>query len=119
MSFLKTIQLFVANNPGLTNKEIAAALPEYACSMTFRQVAKLLNAKEPEFRLFLLDNHIMYRLNGTLTPYQQHIEAERFEMKTGTTNASNYAFSQARFTAKGVKWIGGLWAEHIAKGQIA
>ena len=26
MSFLKTIQLFVANNPGLTNKEIAAAL---------------------------------------------------------------------------------------------
>lgn len=88
-------------------------------SMTFRQVAKLLNAKEPEFRLFLLDNHIMYRLNGTLTPYQQHIEAERFEMKTGTTNASNYAFSQARFTAKGVKWIGGQWAEHIAKGQIA
>lgn len=88
-------------------------------SMTFRQVAKLLNAKEPEFRLFLLDNHIMYRLNGTLTPYHQHIEAERFEVKTGTTNASNYAFSQARFTAKGVKWIGGLWAEHIAKGQIA
>lgn len=88
-------------------------------SMTFRQVAKLLNAKEPEFRIFLLDNHIMYRLNGTLTPYHQHIEAERFEVKTGTTNASNYAFSQARFTAKGVKWIGGLWAEHIAKGQIA
>lgn len=88
-------------------------------SMTFRQVAKLLNAKEPEFRLFLLDNHIMYRLNGTLTPYHQHIEAERFEVKTGTTNASNYAFSQARFTAKGVKWIGGLWAEYISKGQIA
>lgn len=88
-------------------------------SMTFRQVAKLLNAKEPEFRLFLLDNHIMYRLNGTLTPYHQHIEAERFEVKTGTTNSSNYAFSQAMFTPKGVKWIGGLWAEHIAKGQIA
>ncbi|RTQ23554.1 phage regulatory protein/antirepressor Ant [Enterobacter mori] len=88
-------------------------------SMTFRQVAKLLNAKEPEFRLFLLDNHIMYRLNGTLTPYHPHIEAERFEVKTGTTNSSNYAFSQARFTPKWVKWIGGLWAEHIAKGQIA
>ena len=88
-------------------------------SMTFRQVAKLLNAKEPEFRLFLLDNHIMYRLNGTLTPYHQHIEAERFEVKTGTTNASNYAFSQARFTAKGVRWVGGLWAEHVAKGLMA
>ena len=88
-------------------------------SMTFRQVAKLLNAKEPEFRLFLLDHHIMYRLSNVLTPYHQHIEAGRFEVKTGTTSASNYAFSQARFTAKGIKWIGGLWAEHIAKGQVA
>lgn len=88
-------------------------------SMTFRQVAKLLNAKEPEFRLFLLDNHIMYRLSNVLTPYHQHIEAGRFELKTGTTSASNYAFSQARFTAKGIKWIGGLWAEHIAKGHAA
>lgn len=88
-------------------------------SMSFRQVAKLLNAKEPEFRLFLLDNHIMYRLSNVLTPYHQHIEAGRFEVKTGTTNASNYAFSQARFTPKGVKWIGGLWAEHIAKGHTA
>ncbi|EFU9004072.1 phage regulatory protein/antirepressor Ant [Salmonella enterica] len=88
-------------------------------SMTFRQVAKLLNAKEPEFRLFLLDHHIMYRLSNVLTPYHQHIEAGRFEVKTGTTSTSNYAFSQARFTAKGIKWIGGLWAEHIAKGQVA
>lgn len=88
-------------------------------SMTFRQVAKLLNAKEPEFRLFLLDHHIMYRLSNVLTPYHQHIEAGRFEVKTGTTSASNYAFSQARFTAKGIKWIGGLWAEHIAKGHTA
>ncbi|EFE0884446.1 phage regulatory protein/antirepressor Ant [Escherichia coli] len=74
-------------------------------SMTFRQVAKLLNAKEPEFRLFLLDHHIMYRLSNVLTPYHQHIEAGRFEVKTGTTSTSNYAFSQARFTAKGIKWI--------------
>jgi phage antirepressor YoqD-like protein len=88
-------------------------------SMTFRQVAKLLNAREPEFRLFLLDKHIMYRLNNVLTPYHQHIEAGRFETKTGTTNATNYAFSQSRFTAKGVKWIGGMWAEHIAKGREA
>lgn len=88
-------------------------------SMTFRQVAKLLNAKEPEFRLFLLDHHIMYRLSNVLTPYHQHIEAGRFEVKTGTTSSSNYAFSQARFTAKGVKWIGGLWTAHIAKGHVA
>ncbi|EMP4131967.1 Rha family transcriptional regulator [Salmonella enterica] len=50
---------------------------------------------------------------------QKHIEAGRFEVKTGTTNQTNYAFDQSRFTAKGVRWIGGLLAEHIAKGQVA
>lgn len=85
-------------------------------SMTFRQVAKLLEAKEPEFRLFLIESHVMYRLNNVLTPYSQHIDAGRFEVRTGTTNTSNYAFSQSRFTAKGVQWIGGLWTAHKAAG---
>lgn len=85
-------------------------------SMTFRQVAKLLEAKEPELRLFLIESRIMYRLSGVLTPYSQHIEAGRFEVRTGTTNDSNYAFSQSRFTAKGVQWIGGLWTAHKAAG---
>jgi phage antirepressor YoqD-like protein len=85
-------------------------------SMTFRQVAKLLEAKEPEFRLFLIESHVMYRLNNVLTPYSQHIDAGRFEVRTGTTTGSNYAFSQSRFTAKGVQWIGGLWAAHKAAG---
>ena len=88
-------------------------------SMSFRQVAKLLNAKETDFRLFLIDSDIMYRLGGVLTPRHQHINAGRFEVKTGTTSESNYAFSQARFTAKGVEWIGGLWTAHIAKGHAA
>lgn len=85
-------------------------------SMTFRQVAKLLEAKEPELRLFLIESRVMYRLNGVLTPYSQHIEAGRFEVRTGTTSDSNYAFSQSRFTAKGVQWIGGLWTAHKAAG---
>ncbi len=87
-------------------------------SMSFRQVCKLLQAKEPEFRCFLLDRGIMYRLGGTLAPHHQHSAAGRFEVKTGTTTASNYAFSQARFTAKGVKWIAGLWAEHVTRGSL-
>ncbi|MEN4608724.1 phage antirepressor KilAC domain-containing protein [Pantoea agglomerans] len=85
-------------------------------SMTFRQVAKLLEAKEPELRLFLIESRVMYRLNGVLTPYSQHIEAGRFEVRTGTTTESNYMFSQSRFTAKGVQWIGGLWTAHKAAG---
>lgn len=84
-------------------------------SMSFRQVAKLLNAKEPEFRCFLLDHDILYRLGGTLTPRHRHIALGRFEVKTGTSTENNHAFSQARFTAKGVQWIGGLLAAHIAK----
>lgn len=88
-------------------------------SMSFRQVAKLLKAKETEFRLFLIEHGIMYRLSGTLTPMAQHIDAGRFEVKTGTSAASNHAFSQARFTAKGIRWIGGLWTEHAARGNAA
>ncbi|XBS71137.1 phage antirepressor KilAC domain-containing protein [Acerihabitans sp. KWT182] len=86
-------------------------------SMGFRQVAKLLNAKEPEFRMFLIERNIMYRLGGTLAPHHQYTAAGRFEVKTGTSE-NNYAFSQARFTAKGVKWIAGLWAEHVTRGSL-
>ncbi|PWV99556.1 hypothetical protein DES37_1291, partial [Mangrovibacter plantisponsor] len=40
-------------------------------------------------------------------------------VKTGTSQTSNHAFSQARFTAKGVKWVSGLWIEHVMKGSAA
>ncbi len=59
MSFLKTIQLFVSKNPGLTNKEIAAALPEYELHSVQRAVCRLvmLNRAErkgerPNFRYY-------------------------------------------------------------------
>lgn len=118
----------LAEQKQLLTEKLAAAAPKVefvdryvdaSGSMSFRQVAKLLKAKEPEFRSFLLDSKIMYRLGGGLTPYSQHTEAGRFEVKTGTAAISNHAFSQARFTAKGVKWIGGLWAAHLAAGRAA
>lgn len=59
MSFLKTIQLFVAKNPGLTNKQIAAAMPEYELHSVQRAVCRLvmLNRAErkgerPNFRYY-------------------------------------------------------------------
>lgn len=85
-------------------------------AMGFRQVCKLLRVKESEFRQFLLERQIMYRLAGVLTPYQQHLDAGRFELHTGTSG-SRYTFAQARFTAKGVKWIADLWAAHAATPQ--
>lgn len=110
------------------SQQLAAAAPKVEfvdryCtakgSMSFRQVAKLLQAKETDFPLFLIESGILYRLSGVLTPRHQHIAAGRFEVKTGTTSETNYAFSQARFTPKGIEWIGGLWTAHIAKGHAA
>ena len=91
-------------------------------AMGFRQVAKLLKAKEPEFRAFLEDTKVLYRLQGKLTPYQNHIDAGRFDIKTGVNQLTDHAFTQARFTPKGVNWVAGEWAKHqlaLATGQEA
>lgn len=77
----------------------------------FRQVAKLLKANEARFREFLIDKKIMYRLGGEWMAYQNHIDAGRFEVKTGSSE-SGHAFNQTKFTPKGVNWIAGLWAQH-------
>ena len=78
-------------------------------SMGFREVAKLLKIKEPEFRLFLSEAKIMYRLGSNYVPYQQHIDAGRFEIKAGVSG-SDHAYKQAKFTAKGIEWIASLIA---------
>ena len=76
---------------------------------TFREVAKYLNANEREFRAFLVDRGIMYQLNSSWVPYERHIKADRFAVKTGENNG--YAFTQCKFTPKGVEWISQLWSE--------
>lgn len=87
----------------------------------FRQVAKLLKVKEPELRGFLLGRRIMYRLAGVLTPYAEHIEAGRFEVKTGVAEHgdSSRAYSQAKITPKGVEWLAGELAKHQARQAVA
>ncbi|MBK3432492.1 phage antirepressor KilAC domain-containing protein [Pseudomonas lactis] len=108
-------------------RALAAAAPKAAFvdqyvkaggSMSFRQVAKLLNANERCFRQMLLDKGVMYYLSGVLSPYQHHQAAGRFEVKTGTSESNGHAFSQARFTPKGVEWIAGVWAQHQLKGRV-
>ncbi|MEB0133393.1 phage antirepressor KilAC domain-containing protein [Pseudomonas sp. CCI2.4] len=81
----------------------------------FRQTAKLLKANESRFREFLIDKRIMYRLGGEWQAYQPHIDAGRFDNKTGTSD-SGHAFNQAKFTPKGVNWVAGLWAQHNLQG---
>ena len=86
-------------------------------SMGFREVAKLLKIKEPEFRLFLSEHKIMYRLGSNYVPYQHHIEAGRFEIKAGVSD-SDHAYKQAKFTAKGVEWVAGLIAVYRVNQEI-
>jgi phage antirepressor YoqD-like protein len=107
--------------------QLAAAAPavefveRYADSTgtkSFRQVAKLLGAKEPEFRRFLHSEKIMYPLGGEWTPHAHHIDAGRFCVKAGTAQISGHAYNAARFTPKGVTWIAGEWAKHqVARRQ--
>lgn len=79
----------------------------------FREVCKLLGAKENAFREFLAAEMIMYRLAGELVPYAPHLAAGRFVVKTGTADhgESSHAFNQAKFTPKGVAWVAGEWAK--------
>lgn len=81
-------------------------------SMGFRQVAKLLQANEHEFRAWLQDAKIMYRLGNEWTAYQSHIEAGRFVVRAGVATANDHAFNTTKFTPKGVEWIAGLWSQH-------
>ena len=80
---------------------------------TFRQVAKLLQVKENTFRSFLVENKIMYLLNGEWTAYQNHVDAKRFHVKTGVSD-SGHAFNHALFTPKGIEWI----AAELAKSNV-
>lgn len=75
----------------------------------FREVCKLLKANEARFREFLLDENIMYVLDGKLMPYAPHLNAGRFTIKTGVNEANGKAFTQAKFTTKGIEWIAGRW----------
>lgn len=77
----------------------------------FRQVCKALGEKEHLVRTVLVDRGVMYRLGGQLTPYQNHIDAGRFTVKTGEAD-NGHAFTQARFTTKGVTYVAGLIAEY-------
>ena len=87
----------------------------------FRQLAKLLKAKEPELKDFLFKHKIMYRLGKELTPYQNHIDAGRFEVKAGVADHgdTNHAYNQAKITTKGVEWLAGEWGKHQAREAVS
>ena len=71
----------------------------------FREVAKVMQIKERDFITMLENNGIVYRLNGSIVPFAEHLQSKppRFEVKTGVTNG--HAWTQTRFTAAGIVWV--------------
>lgn len=84
----------------------------------FRQVAKMLSVKENWFSDFLIEKEIMYRLGGKLTAHSDHIDAGRFVARAGVAK-NDHAYTECRFTAKGVEWVAGEIAKHKAVAAIA
>ena len=80
-------------------------------SIGFREAAKLLSVKETHLRRFLIDDGVMYVLAQKLTPYAIHIDAGRFTVRTGENMTNGHAFTQAKFTPRGIQWLAKRLAE--------
>ena len=65
--------------------------------------AKALDIKENRLIDLMEVNKIMYRPGSGWMPYQNHIDAGRFGLKTRTINGCSY--THPRFTAKGISWL--------------
>lgn len=79
---------------------------------SFRQVCKILSAKENRFRAFLKDKRVMYRMGKEWVPFAEHVNAGRLSMKTDQAR-NGHTYCAARFTPKGVTWVSHLWDEHL------
>lgn len=80
---------------------------ESSGNKSFREVCKLLKANERQFRSWMVANKIQYLLGGHWTAYQNHIDSGRFSVNTGEKNG--HAYTECKFTPKGVQWISELW----------
>ena len=74
---------------------------------TFRGLVKMLNVNEREFRNWLRDSKIMYRLDCVWMPYSKYLQKGYFEVKVVETNGR--AFFASYFTPKGEVWIAEKW----------
>lgn len=106
----------------IENQKPAVAFVEKYVESTglkgFREVCKLLKANEARFREFVISCKAMYRLGGTLTAHQNHIDAGRFEVRTGVAD-SEHAYTTTKFTSKGIAWIAGEWGKHQISGEAS
>ena len=89
-------------------KPAVAFMDEYVEAKSTRDIStvgKTLGLAPKAFFSKLSDMGVMFKRGGDWIPYQEHLDAGRFEVKTGTRHG--HAWHQARFTPKGVAWIAG------------
>lgn len=84
--------------------DFVAKFVENATTQPLRAVAKVLKINERTFVSKLVEEGILYRLAGKLTPAARHMDAGRFEVKEIVAK-NGHATTQMRFTPKGVEWI--------------
>lgn len=85
-----------------------AFMDEYVEAKSTRDIStvgKTLGMAPKVFFAKLSDLGVMFKRGGDWLPYQEHLDAGRFEVKTGTRHG--HTWHQSRFTAKGVAWIAG------------
>jgi phage antirepressor YoqD-like protein len=71
----------------------------------FRQAAKLFGIKETVFRSWLIANRVLYMLGGEWAAYADHVTAGHVTTKVGEAIVSSHAYTQVKFTPKGVTWL--------------
>lgn len=87
-------------------KPAVAFMDEYVEAKSTRDIStvgKTLGFGPKAFFAKLAEMGVMFRRGGCWVPYQVHLDAGRFEVKTGTKHG--HTWHQSRFTPKGVAWI--------------
>lgn len=108
-NYAEALQLAADQARRLQEAEVAVAfVEEYVAAdglFGLRETAKILGVGQNDFINRLISNGIIFRQSGSggLMPYAGIEKAGYMTMKTGEANG--HAFSQARFTAKGVHWV--------------
>lgn len=87
-------------------KPAVAFMDEYVEAKSTRDIStvgKTLGFGPKAFFAKLAEMGVMFRRGGCWVPYQVHLDAGSFEVKTGTKHG--HTWHQSRFTPKGVAWI--------------
>jgi phage regulator Rha-like protein len=82
---------------------------EAKSSKCLSDVAKILNQKPKSFINRLSDDKVIFKRGGVWVPYQNHIDAGRFTVKTG--ESAGHCYEQTRVEPSGIAWLATKYGE--------